>query len=108
MDATIETVIRLHEQGLSLKQIEARHICSSQKARKILITAGLYSTPLIEKTKKLYAEGKSTREIANALNLSENAVNAMLPYSKGIYDAEYPSINAMKIRKSRNKATAKN
>jgi DNA-binding NarL/FixJ family response regulator len=108
MDATIETVVRLYEQGLSLNQIEARHVCSKQKARKILITAGLYTTPLIKQIQKLYAEGKSIQEIAIELNLSGNAVSSMLPYSKGIYNAEYPSINAMKIRKSRNKATAKN
>ena len=34
---------------------------------------------------------------------SEKAVIARIPYDKGIYNAEYPTVNALRIRKCREK-----
>ena len=40
MDATMQTVLRLHEQGIPRRTIAKRAGISLQKVRKILITAG--------------------------------------------------------------------
>lgn len=43
MDATMQTVLRLHEQGIPRRTIAKRVGISLQKVRKILITAGAWS-----------------------------------------------------------------
>mgnify|MGYP000728876322 FL=1 len=43
MDATMQTVLRLHEQGIPRRTIAKRAGISLQKVRKILITAGAWS-----------------------------------------------------------------
>lgn len=103
MDATAESVIRLYEQGLSIREISRRKICSEQKARKILITAGLYTNAKIKQVSNLRAEGKTASEIADIIGISVNAVSSMVPYTKGMYKAEYPSLNAMRLRALRKK-----
>lgn len=49
MDATIQTVLRLHEQGIPRRTIAKRAGISLQKVRKILITAGAWSDETSEK-----------------------------------------------------------
>lgn len=43
MDVTMQTVLRLHEQGIPRRTIAKRAGISLQKVRKILITAGAWS-----------------------------------------------------------------
>ena len=97
MDATYTSVIRLWEQQCSQKEIARRLNLSEAKVRKILITAGFVKTP----ESVMLADGLTPAEIAAKLGKSLKAVNGNLPYSKGMYDAEYPSINALRIRQSR-------
>lgn len=47
MDALFTSVVRLSEQGLSLKKISKQLNISEQKARKILITAGGVVEPAV-------------------------------------------------------------
>lgn len=49
MDATMQTVLRLHEQGIPRRTIAKRAGISLQKVRKILITAGAWSDETSEK-----------------------------------------------------------
>lgn len=67
MDATIQTVLRLHEQGIPRRTIAIRAGISLQKVRKILITAGAWSDETSEKIGKLRANGMSVPEIAEEL-----------------------------------------
>lgn len=97
MDALFTSVLRLWEQDCSQKEIAQRLNISEPKVRKILITAGAVET----EESRLYAEGKTVAEIAALTGKTENAVMGRIPYSKGMYNAEYPTINALKIRKSR-------
>lgn len=97
MDATETAVIRLHEQGLSDNKIAQRLGIGYQKVTQILINAGLKETD----ESKMFADGKTVSEIAAALGKSEKAVLARIPYTKGMYGAEYPTVNAIRIRKSR-------
>lgn len=96
MDATIQTVLRLHEQGIPRRTIAKRAGISLQKVRKILITAGAWSDETSEKIGKLRANGMSVPEIAEELGVKTNTVWSYLPYSKGMYNQEYPTINAIR------------
>ncbi len=97
MDATFSSVLRLWEQELSRKEIARRLNISFQKVTKILVTAGALETP----ESKLYAQGYNLAQIAAALGETERAAFPRVPYAKGMYGAEYPSINALRIRKCR-------
>lgn len=98
MDATFTAVSRLWEQHCSQKEICRRLNISNSKVRKILVTIGAIETT----ESRLYASGKTGEEIAEITGITPRAVNSRIPYSKGIYNAEYPTINAMRIRKCRN------
>lgn len=50
MDVTIQTVLRLFEQGIPRRTIAKRAGISLQKVRKILITAGAWSDETSEKS----------------------------------------------------------
>lgn len=80
---------------------------SALKARKLLITAGernhmvYYSSPLSEQIRKLYAQGKTVREIGNVVGLSHASVIGYLPYSKTVYSMREISRDAQRIRRCR-------
>ena len=74
MDATMQTVLRLHEQGIPRRTIAKRAGISLQKVRKILITAGAWSDETSEKIGKLRANGMSVPEIAEELGVKTNTV----------------------------------
>ena len=99
MDATIQSVIRLWEQELSQKEISRRLKISEQKVCKILVTVGAIET--VES--RMIKSGLTVSEIAEKLGKSEKSVICRIPYEKGIYNAEYPTINAIRIRKCRDK-----
>lgn len=57
------------------------------KMRKLLITAGVYSTDTSRIIiGKLHAEGKSVSEIQAITGLKRSSINGYLPYSKIIYN----------------------
>lgn len=97
MDALFTAVIRLYEQGLSVKEIESRLKVSHGKVTKILITAGYIETA----ESKLLKQGLSIDEICERLGKGKSAVAARLPYVKGQYNAEYQTINALRIKACR-------
>lgn len=99
MDATFTAVARLWKQKCSQREIANRLSISEPKVRKILITIGAIKTD----ESQLFATGLSIEEIADKLGKSPKAGLGRLPYTKGQYGAEYPSINALRIRKSREK-----
>lgn len=99
MDAAYTAVLRLWEQNPSMKDISRRLNISHGKVLKILVTAGAVET----EESKLRAQGKTVHEIAQILGKSEKAVFCRVPYEKGMYGAEYPTINALRIRKCREK-----
>lgn len=99
MDATVQSVLRLWEQDTSQKEIARRLRISEQKVCKILVSSGAIETD----ESKLQKSGLTVQQIAEKLGKSEKAVLARIPYEKGIYNAEYPTINALRIRKTRDK-----
>ena len=68
MDVLFSSVVRLSEQELSLKEISKRLHISEQKVRKILITAGMWSSETSRKISSLVESGKSLDEIQAALS----------------------------------------
>lgn len=96
MDVTMQTVLRLHEQGIPRRTIAKRAGISLQKVRKILITAGAWSDETSEKIGKMRSNGMSVPEIAEEMGMKTNTVWSYLPYSKGMYNQEYPTINAIR------------
>lgn len=101
MDVLFFSVVRLSEQELSLKEISKRLHISEQKVRKILITAGVWSSETSRKISSLVESGKSLDEIQAVTGLTRNAVLSYLPYERGMQNAEYPTVNALRIRKCR-------
>lgn len=64
------------------------------KVRKILITAGVFSTKTSREINRLAAEGKSIEEIQELLQLSRTSVNSYLPYSRDAFCAQIPGADA--------------
>lgn len=87
----------------NLKETSAAFGIGWQKARKILITEGVYTSETAEKVQKMRNSGASVEDIMKKLGMSKSAVNSYLPYERTVYNKEDPSKNAMKIRKWRAK-----
>lgn len=76
---------------------------SAAKVKKILITTGHYKNPLSVRIARLAALGYTTKSIAANLQISPKVVSANMPYTKGVYNAEQPTVNALRIRATRAK-----
>ena len=108
MDALFTSVIRLHEQGLSIKSISRQLGISEQKTRKILITVGAWSNSVSIQVQEMRKAGKSIDDITSILGITRNAVLSYTPYDRGMQNAEYPTINALRIRASRARKKGEN
>ena len=71
---------------------------TSLKARKLLITAGVYSTALSRQIAKLYSNGAKIEQIMKITELSRASVHSYLPYMKIPYNLAELSANAERIR----------
>lgn len=76
------------------------------KVRKMLITSGVYQTATSIKVNKLYASGKSIREIQAATGLSPASISGYLPYCKTVYNLEESTRVAERLRKFRKRRKA--
>lgn len=66
--------------------------------RKMLITAGYYSTELSRKVQDLYEQGCTIQEIMDQTGLKRSSVHAYLPYTKGNYNLPELPLNAERRR----------
>lgn len=71
------------------------------KAIKMLITMGALSTQISEKAQKLRRQGKSIKDIAEALGVSVGTVSSNLPYEDEIHGSESASDHAKAMREYR-------
>ncbi len=96
------------QQRMTLNEAAALFGITSLKARKILITAGVYSTAVSREVQDLYRRGRSVAEIGRMLNLSRASVHSYLPYSKMIYKMDRLSTTAERelLYRKRKKAKA--
>ena len=66
--------------GPSLNALSVKYDINPLKARKLLITAGVYSTFTSRKIASYTASGKPVSEIMELMELSRASVNSYLPY----------------------------
>ena len=90
----------------SLRQISEQFNITLMKARKILITAGVYHTELSDQVSTLRENGKSISEIMHETGLSRSSVHSYLPYTKMIYNADELSLYAERCRLYRKRKQA--
>ncbi len=76
------------------------------RARKLLITAGMYSTALSRKVQELDREGMTTTQIMEATRLSKASVHSYLPYKKGAYYLPEPTLYSEQGKRYRNRKQA--
>ena len=82
----------------SLNMVAAEFEITALKARKLLITAGVYSTTLSRQVAELKAAGADIDQIMVATGLSRASVHSYLPYTKLPYNMAELSANAERVK----------
>lgn len=93
----------------SLRSVAEQLGTTPIRARKILITAGYFSTPIATKVQELKAAGRTIEEIGEELSLGPAAVYGYIPYEVRAYNLPQVSANAdrhKRYRSTRKLATA--
>lgn len=83
-----EEVIQMFRRHKNLRRTATEAKISAQKARKILVTAGMYNTPTAIKIREMYSHGYDAETISAKIGLGIKAVNSYLPYARGMYKKE--------------------
>ena len=81
-----------------LNAVAAEFGITALKARKLLITSGVYSTALSRQITELYVGGVEISRIMKLTSLSRASVHSYLPYTKIPYKLNELSANAERIR----------
>ncbi len=76
------------------------------KARRLLITAGMYSTELSRKVKELSSANVPIQDIMKSTNLGQASVYGYLPYKKGAYNLSNLTLYAEQTRRYRGRIKA--
>lgn len=71
------------------------------RTRKILVTAGYYSTEMSRLVQKLAADGKPETEIMKMTHLKRASINSYLPYQKLAFNLDQKTANADRHRQFR-------
>lgn len=87
-----------YEESDSLRMLASELNISLLKLRKLLITAGIFTSDICTEVNEYYQAGKKIPEIMELTGLSRASVHSYLPYTKGIYNAEEISLNAERCR----------
>lgn len=88
---------------VSLRAISKKFKISTMKARKMLITAGIYSIAQSRLVQELHSQGLSQEEISERTGLSRASITSYLPYSKRVYNMKEKSVNADRVERWRNR-----
>lgn len=88
----MDAAAALYKENRSLQAIADALSLNPIKARKLLITAGVYESEVAEKVQDTFEEYRETQRYkeailstANTLQLSKASVTSYLPYEKGVY-----------------------
>lgn len=76
------------------------------RIRKMLITAGCFSSAQSRKVQELHRRGYTIPQIREVTGLGKASVHSYLPYSKGIYNLEDPTLRAERGRVIRKRIRA--
>ncbi len=95
---------------VSLHDVADEFDITVMKARKLLITGGLYSTSLSRRVQELHAQGLTVAQITEQTGLKRASINSYLPYSNIIYNLPDITIKAerqkqYRVRKRNNTRT---
>lgn len=85
----------------SLRKTSAECGVSIQIARRVLASAGVYTSDLTETINRMHSGGKSVEEIALHLGIRPKSVLAHLPYTRTSYVIGEKTKNARNISKWR-------
>lgn len=89
---------RTDDTAPGLNAVAAEFGVSALKTRKLLITAGVYSTALSRQIAELHSDGVKIEQMMNITGLSRASVHSYLPYTKIPYNLAELSTNAERIR----------
>ena len=110
MPALVNDIASAYQSGnQSLRGISEQFGISMLKARKLLITAGVYQSELADQIAEYYRLGMSVEEIEDILSLSRASIHSYLPYSKVVYNSQQISADAerMKVYRTRQRTLKK-
>lgn len=102
-DSFLQELSEASDESDSLRNLATELDISFLKLRKLLITAGIFSSDICIEINELHEQGKNVLEIMEITGLSRASVHSYLPYSKGIYNATELSVNAERCRVYRNR-----
>ena len=91
-----DQIISTYKKTESVQQTAVILKTDKIKVRRVLLTEGLWSSGRSVEVDRLLKKGLSTNQIAERLNITEKAVQAYLPYSRGEYNLEDKSYDAHK------------
>lgn len=91
---------------VSLRDVAAEFDITLLKVRKLLITAGVYTTDFSKQVNELKSQGKAISEIMELTRLSRASVYSYLPYKKGIYNVSEANLEAERCKKYRKRKLA--
>lgn len=83
---------------VSIRDVAAEFGITILKARKILITAGVYTTVTSREVQQLAEEGLTIPEIMKRTKLSRASVHSYLPYSRVIYNMPTTSVESDRMK----------
>lgn len=98
-----KAIVETYRKTESIRETAIQHEMSHQKARKILINEGVYSTPESIKVNELLDEGYTGVEVAEKLGITLGSVYNLAVYRKGEHNSDEPSKSAINARKWRQK-----
>lgn len=91
-------VTNAYEQAGIIRTLAAELNMTTLKLRKLLITAGVFTSDICDEVNALHQQGKKLTEIMEITGLSRASVQSYLPYTKEIYNAADLSLDAEKCR----------
>ena len=94
-------IVSLYKDKKKIRRIAEEMRMDRNVIRRVLISEGLWTSETCEKILKLYNQGYKTEEIAEKLQYEIKTVQAYLPYTKGTYDKEHRSRNAISCQEYR-------
>ena len=98
-DAFLQKLSAAFEESDSMRGLAEEMNITLLKLRKLLITAGAFTSDISKEVNELRKLGKSISEIMKITGLSRASVHSYLPSCKGLYNAEELSVNAERCRK---------
>lgn len=88
VDELYELIVDEYKKTGSVKKVVENLGSNTIKVRRVLITEGLWESETSKSVGELYKNGKSVKEIAGILCMSEKNVQSYMPYTRGAYGGE--------------------